>query len=112
MDQKVSEYIARQPSPQQEILLNIRALIQRLIPNAIEQMSYGAPAFKMDGKTVLYAAFKEHIGFYPEPEIIEQFKTDLRNYPTSKGTIKFTINKPIPYDLIKKIIIYKYKLKG
>ncbi|MFA6518134.1 MAG: DUF1801 domain-containing protein [Candidatus Shapirobacteria bacterium] len=109
MDNKVSEYIAKQKSPQREILMKIRELIARLIPDAEEKMSYGAPAFKLSGKTILYAAFKEHVGIYPEPEIIEYFKKDLKNYKTAKGTIKFDLDNPIPYALIEKIISYKYK---
>ena len=109
MDKKVSEYIAKQPSPQREILIRIRELIGKIIPNAEEKMSYGAPTFKLNSKQVLYAAFKEHIGFYPEPEIIEKFKEELKDYETAKGTIKFSLGKSIPYDLIKKIVIEKYK---
>lgn len=109
MDKKVSEYIAKQPSPQKEILIKIRELIGKLIPDAEEKMSYGAPAFKLNGKQVLYAAFKEHIGLYPEPEIIQKFKKELENYETATGTIKFSLTKPIPYDLIEKIVIEKYR---
>lgn len=107
---KVLEYINKQKSPQKEILIEIRNLIKKLIPNGEEKMSYGAPAFKLDGKQILYAAFKEHIGIYPEPEIIENFEKDLKDYKTAKGTIKFDLDKKIPYDLIEKIIVYKYKL--
>lgn len=109
MDKKVNEYIAKQPSPQKEILLKIRELIRKLIPMAEEKMSYGAPAFRMNDKQILYAAFKNHVGIYPEPEIIEKFKEELKDYETAKGTIKFSLDKPIPYDLIEKIIIDKYK---
>jgi len=110
MDEKVSEYINRQPSPQREILIKIRELIVKLIPKAEEKMSYGVPAFRLDGKQILYAAFKNHVGIYPEPEIIKKFKKELENYETSKGTIKFSLDKPIPYGLIEKIVIDKYKL--
>ncbi len=110
MDQKVSEYIDKQPSPQKEILIKIRDLFKKLIPKAEEKMSYGAPAFKLDDKQILYAAFKEHIGIYPEPEIIEKFKEELKDYETAKGTIKFDLDRPIPYGLIKRIIEYKYQL--
>lgn len=110
MNQKVSEYIAKQKLPQKEILMKIRELIRKLIPKAEEKMSYGALAFKLDEKMVLYAAFKNHVGIYPEPEIIEKFKKDLDGYKTAKGTIKFGLDKPIPYDLVEKIISYKYKL--
>lgn len=109
MNKKVSEYITKQPSPQKEILVRIRELIRKLIPTAEEKMSYGVPSFRLNGKQVLYAAFKGHVGIYPEPEIIEKFKEELKDYETAKGTIKFGLDKPIPYDLIKKIVIEKYK---
>ncbi|MCW1949092.1 MAG: DUF1801 domain-containing protein [Candidatus Shapirobacteria bacterium] len=110
MDKKVGEYIDRQPLLQKELLNKIRQLIKELIPNAEERMSYGVPAFRLDGKQILYAAFKNHIGFYPEPEIIEKFKKELVNYETTKGTIKFNLDEPIPYDLMRKIIRLKYNL--
>ena len=110
MDQKVSEYINKQELTQKEVLIKVRKLIQELLPQAEEKMSYGVPAFKLNGKQILYAAFKEHLGLYPEPEIIEKFKDELKDYETAKGTIKFSLKNPIPYDLIKKIISYKYKI--
>jgi len=110
MDKKISEYINKQKSPQKEILIKIRDLINKIIPEAEEKMSYGAPAFRLNNKQILYAAFKNHVGIYPEPEIIEKFKEELKNYKTAKGTIKFSLDKPIPYDLIEKIVINKYNL--
>ena len=110
MDQKISEYIASQDFRQKEILIKIRKLIKKLLPNAEERMSYGVPSFKLNGKAILYAAFKHHVGIYPEPKIIEFFKDELEKYETAKGTIKFSLDKPIPYDLIEKIVIHKYCL--
>lgn len=110
MNNKVLEYIEKQTSPQKEILIKVRELIRKLIPKAEEKMSYGAPAFKLGGKEILYAAFKSHVGIYPEPEIIKKLKNELKDYKTAKGTIKFNLDKPIPYALIEKIIIYKYDL--
>ena len=83
-------------------------MLKKLLPKAEEKLSYGVPSFKLDGKTIMYAAFKNHIGLYPEPKIIEFFKDELKPYPTSKGTIKFDLSEPIPYDLIEKIVRYKY----
>lgn len=108
MNSEVKKYFDKQKSPQKEILKKIRTLIQNTAPLAKECMSYGAPAFKFNGILVLYAAFKNHIGLYPEPEAIKVFKKELLTYETSKGTIKFSLDKPIPYDLIEKIIKYKY----
>jgi len=110
MNKKVNEYIDKQPRQQKEELIKIRELIKKLIPNAEEKMSYGVPAFRLGNKQILYAAFKNHLGIYPEPEIIKKFEKELQNYETAKGTIKFGLDKPIPYDLIKKIVIEKYKL--
>jgi uncharacterized protein YdhG (YjbR/CyaY superfamily) len=109
MDKKVAEFIEKQKTPQKEILNGIRKLIGGLIPLAEEKMSYGVPSFKLRGKTIMYAAFKNHVGIYPEPEIILKFKKELEEYQTTKGTIKFGLDKPIPYDLIEKIVCYKYK---
>ena len=108
MNSDVKKYFDKQKSPQKEILIKIRALIQNSAPHAKECMSYGAPAFKCKKTLVLYAAFKNHIGIYPEPETINAFKKELVNYETSKGTIKLSLDKPIPYDLIEKIVKYKY----
>lgn len=109
MNNLVSEYIDKQKSPQREILMKLRGLIRELVPEAEEKMSYGVPAFKLKDKSVLYAAFKEHVGLYPEPDAILAFKEELKDYQTSKGTIKFAIEKPIPYDLISKIVMFKLK---
>ncbi len=112
MNNEVQAYINKQVSPQKEIIKKIRSLIQRTAPVAIEGMSYGVPAFKLNGSNlIVYAAFKNHVGIYPEPETIKVFEKELTNYETSKGTVKFKIDEPIPYSLIEKIIKYRIKLK-
>lgn len=112
MNNEVQAYINKQVSPQKEIIKKIRNLIQKTVPVAIEGMSYGVPAFKLNGSNlIVYAAFKNHVGIYPEPETIKVFEKELTNYETSKGAVKFKIDKPIPYSLIKKIIKYRIKLK-
>jgi len=110
MDKKISDYILNQDSKQKKVLLEIRTVIKKILPNAEERMSYGVPSFKLDGKSILYAAFRKHVGIYPDPSIIEIFSADLKEYETSKGTIKFDLEKPIPFDLIEKIVKYKYGL--
>lgn len=110
MDTTITSYIAKQEVKQREVLEKIRKLIKSLLPNAEEKMSYGVPSFRWQKKSILYAAFKNHIGLYPEPEIIEHFKNELENYETAKGTIKFSLDKAIPYDLIRSIVEYKYNL--
>lgn len=107
----INEYINKQKSPQKEILQKIRRLIKKVEPKATECMNYGVPAFKMRNKNLLmYASFKSHIGIYPEPETIIYFKKELLKYETSKGTIKFNLEKPIPYKLIEKIVKYRIKI--
>lgn len=87
----------------------LRKVIRSSAPLAEEVMSYGVPAFKVNGRLLTaYAAFKEHVGLYPEPETIKSFEKELKNYTTSKGAIQFRLDTPIPYDLIEKIITYKY----
>ena len=108
---KIDEYINKQPSPQKEILTKIRHVIRDLLPSTEEKMSYGVPAFKQDGKTIMYAAFKHHVGIYPDPAAIQHFEKELSGYETAKGTIQFNLDKPIPYDLIKQIVTYKFSTK-
>ena len=67
------------------------------------------PAFKLNGILVWFAAFKNHIGFYPKTSAIEAFKKELSGYEISKGTIRFPLNKPVPFDLVKKIVRYRVK---
>lgn len=110
MDNAVKKYFDAQPTLQREILEQIRLLIIENAPQAKEGMNYGVPSFKLVKNVLMYAAFKAHIGIYPEPQTIEFFKKDLVGYETSKGAIKFPLNKPIPYGLIKKIITYRYRL--
>ena len=104
------EYIASFPLNIQNILQRIRGVIAKAAPKAQEAMSYGVPSFKLNGKNlVLFAAFKKHIGFYPEPSAIEAFKNELKNYETAKGTIKFPIDKPIPFELISNIVKFRVR---
>lgn len=105
----VDEYISSFPEEIQEILENLRKTIKALAPNSVETISYQMPTFKLNGILVHFAAHKNHIGFYPTPSVIEKFQKELRNYEFSKGTIKFPINKPIPIELIRRILEFKIK---
>ena len=111
MNKNVGEYIEKQKSPQKEILQKIRKLIYKVVPSAIEVMSYGVPAFKLNGSVIMYAGFANHIGIYPEPDTIKVFAKELTGYETAKGTIKFNLAKPIPYSLIEKIVKYRFGVK-
>jgi uncharacterized protein YdhG (YjbR/CyaY superfamily) len=87
----------------------MRQTIQNSAPDAKEAISYQIPTFKLNGNLVHFAAFKNHIGFYPTSSGIDKFKRELSNYEVSKGTIRFLMNEPIPFDLVRKIVKYRVK---
>jgi len=104
----IDEYIAQVQPEIQEKLLKIRELIREIAPNVKEAISYRMPAFSIDGKPLVYfAAFKKHIGFYPTAEGIAKFKDELAVYKHGKGSVQFPVNKPVPFDLIAKIVNFK-----
>lgn len=103
----IDDFIASYPKQAQEILQQIRQTIHRVVPEAKEKISYGIPTFYLAGNLVHFSAYKHHIGFYPGSDAIKAFKDDLKPYKTSKGTIQFPLDQPIPYDLIKKITKYR-----
>ena len=105
----IDTYINTFSKEVQERLVRIRSTILKAFPDAEEQMSYGVPAFKQNDKTVLYAAFKNHIGLYPTPKVIEIFKEELIPYKTSKGAIQFPHDKELPMELILKIARYRFE---
>jgi uncharacterized protein YdhG (YjbR/CyaY superfamily) len=105
----IDEYIATFPKNIQIILGELRQAIRDSAPTAEEAISYQMPAFKLNGILVWFAAFKNHIGFYPTSSAIEAFKEELSDYELSKGTVRFPINKPIPFDLVKKMVRYRVK---
>ena len=99
------DYISQFPHDIQVILTNIKQTIRKIAPMAIEKLSFGIPTYKLKKNLVHFAAFKNHIGFYPSPKCIEKFKSKLEAYEISKGTIRFPFKKPIPYDLIAEIVV-------
>ena len=107
----IDEYIARFPADTQEILEQIRATIKKVVPEAEETISYGIPTFNLKGTYLIYfAAYKKHIGFYPVPSGIDEIDKEFASYKTSgKGTIQFPLNKPMPLDLIIKLVKFKVK---
>jgi uncharacterized protein YdhG (YjbR/CyaY superfamily) len=105
----IDEYITRFPEDIQEILERIRTTIKEAAPEADERISYQMPTFTLEGNLVHFAAYKNHIGFYPTPSGIEEFEEELSPYVGGKGTVKFPLDKPIPYDLITKIVEYRAK---
>jgi uncharacterized protein YdhG (YjbR/CyaY superfamily) len=105
----IDEYIAIFPKQIQSILQKLRQTIKESAPQAQEAISYQIPTFKLNGNLVHFAAFKNHISFFPTSSPIVAFKKELSKYETSKGTIRFPLDKPIPYDLIRKIVKYRVK---
>jgi uncharacterized protein YdhG (YjbR/CyaY superfamily) len=103
----IDEYIATFPKNVQIILQQFRDAIREAAPQAKETISYRMPAFKQNGILVWFAAFKNHIGFYPKTSAIEAFKGKLILYRTSKGAIQFPLTQPIPLDLIKQIVEFR-----
>jgi uncharacterized protein YdhG (YjbR/CyaY superfamily) len=101
----VDEYLARVPEPARGTLNKIRAAIRSAVPaEATEVISYGIPAFKHKRVLVWFAAFSDHCSFFPTAAVIEAFKKDLQGYTTSKGTIQFATDKPLPAALVKKMV--------
>lgn len=103
----IDEYIASFPEDIQNILNDIRATIRAAAPEATEKISYQMPTFFLNGNLVHFAAFKTHIGFYPTPSGIDEFKAELSKYKGGKGSIQFPIDQPVPLDLIAKIVKYR-----
>ena len=105
----VDDYITTYPKEVQAVLQKLRQTIKTAAPQATETIGYGIPTYKLNGNLVHFGAYKNHIGFYPAPRGIEVFKKELEPYEGGKGTIKFPLDKPIPYDLITKIVKFRVK---
>ena len=107
--ENIDEYISAQPKETQLLLQKIRAAIHEAAPQAQETISYQMPAFKQKGILVYFAAFKNHISFFPTGSGVEAFKDRLSAYKTSKGTIQLPLDEPLPLDLIKEIVRFRVK---
>jgi len=107
--QNIDEYIASCPAEVQEILQKIRQIVQKEVPEATEKISYGIPTFFYLENLMDFAAYKKHIGFYPTSSGIEAFKGEIGKYEWSKGTVQFPLDKPMPYELIRKMVRFRVK---
>jgi uncharacterized protein YdhG (YjbR/CyaY superfamily) len=105
--QNMDDYIADFPDEVQKILQEIRELIQKTAPEAEETISYQMPTFTLKGVLVHFAAFKNHIGLYALPSGNTAFQSELLAYKTGKGSIQFPLDKPIPYELIARIVEFR-----
>lgn len=107
---EVDKYIAKFPKEVQEILQNVRATIVNAAPDVVEKMAYGMPGYKLNGKPFVYfAGYAKHVGFYATPVAHEAFADELNGYKQGKGSVQFPLNKPMPFDLIKRLIEFKMK---
>lgn len=105
----IDSYIDGFPPHIKTLLTKVRDTIRQAAPEAQEAISYQMPTFKLNGNLVHFAAFKNHIGFYPAPRAIEKFREELAAYKGAKGSVQFPLDKEIPYDLITRIVQYRVK---
>lgn len=106
----IDEYIAGFPNDVQEILEKIRMTIRKAAPDAEETISYQIPTFTLKGRYLVYfAAYQKHIGLYPAPRGVGKFKEELSVYEGGKGTVRFPLDKPIPFGLISRIVKFRVK---
>ena len=103
----IDEYIAAFPADIQKLLNQMRETIKAAVPEATEKISYQMPTFFLQGNLVHFAAFKNHIGFYPVPSGIEAFKDELSRYKGSKGAVQFPLDLPLPLDLVTRIVKFR-----
>ena len=105
----IDQYIAGFPPDVRRMLKTMRTTIRKATPAAEEAISYQMPTFKLHGNLVHFAAFKNHIGFYPAPRAIEEFQKELAAYDGSKGTVKFPLDQPLPLGLIGRMVKFRVK---
>jgi len=104
----IDKYIDNHPPEVREILCTLRHTIHEKAPDAAETINYGIPTFKLQNKNLVhFAAYKKHIGFYPSPSGIEAFADELAKYESSKGSVKFPIDLPLPLDLVQRIVAFR-----
>ncbi len=105
--QSIDEYIADFPAHIQILLTQMRTSIQEASPEATEKISYAMPTFDLGGNLVHFAAFKNHIGFYPSSSGIAAFQDEIAGFKSSKGAVQFPIGEALPLDLVKKIVVFR-----
>jgi uncharacterized protein YdhG (YjbR/CyaY superfamily) len=105
----MDEYIKTFPEQVQIILEKMRQTIRKAAPEAEEAISYQIPTFKLNGNLVHFAAFKNHVSFFPTARGVEAFKKELSRFKGSRGTVQFPLDRPIPYDLVRKITVFRRK---
>ncbi len=104
---EVDNYIAGFPSLTQSLLEELRQTIKNSAPAAVEVISYKMPAYKLNGILLYFAAYSKHIGFYPTGSAITRFKENLSRYKYAKGSVQFPLDKPLPLELISKMVEFR-----
>ena len=107
--ESIDAYIAAFPDEVQVLLEQVRATIHKAAPEAKEAIKYAIPTFTLKGNLVHFAAFKNHIGFYPAPTGMKEFEKELSVYKTGKGSVQFPLDQPMPLGLITKIVKFRVK---
>ena len=105
----IDEYISGFPPGVQKMLQQIRTTIHKAAPDAEEAISYQIPTFRLNGNLIHFAAYKQHIGLYPAPREHPDFKDELSAYAGGKGTVQFPLDRPVPLDLIRRIVRFRIK---
>jgi uncharacterized protein YdhG (YjbR/CyaY superfamily) len=104
----IDEYVAEFPAETQKVLEQLRALIRDTAPEAVETISYAIPTFDLNGQHLVhFAGYEHHVGFYPTGSGVEEFKEELKHYKSGKGSVQFALGKPIPEDLIRRIVAFR-----
>lgn len=103
----IDEYISLQPKAVRPLLEQLRACIRKVAPKAIEAISYGIPTFKLHGNLVHFGAYEQHIGFYPGAAAMEFFRKAFVEYSTSKGTVRFPLNQPLPLKIVRDVVKFR-----
>lgn len=106
----IDEYIASHPADAQRLLQEMREIIRSVAPGAVETMSYAIPTFDLNGKHLVhFAGFKNHLGLYPTPGGMEAFAAELEAYKSGKGSARFMLGKPLPAELIRRIVEFRVR---
>ena len=103
----VDAFIAGYPPAVRGLLSELRTLIRENAPGAVEKIAYGIPTFTLNGNLVHFSGYERHIGFYPGPEGIDAFETELAGYKRAKGSVQFPVDRPLPWDLIARIVRFR-----
>jgi len=105
----IDDYIQRYPEPVQKLLQQMRLTIQKAAPEATEKISYAIPTFFLNGNLVHFAAFRNHIGFYPTGSGIAAFQKELSKYKSSKGAVQFPLGSPLPLGLVSRMVKFRVR---